>query len=326
MEAPTAYVLPDQKQILDARSSICRTLPERLADFESSCQRVDSLVAGLNKSSQSPRYYGFVTGGATPIARYADNIVTETDQNVQVHLPNETISTDIEDAALTMLCQLVNLDPSEWTHRTFPTGATASNLLGLALGREHVVAKWGEKSNLTQEPASIAQLGLLKAMRMAGLDEIQILTTVPHSSVKKVASILGLGHAAVKDVGRHHDGHRHLFDFDMLEHSLGRARTASIIIVSCPEVNLGLFATEGLNDFQRLRGLADKYGAYIHVDAAMGLLARVLSKESHPDHARIIEGVEGLELADSIAGDGHKLLNVVSANLYACPSSQLPLS
>ncbi|KAK5131383.1 hypothetical protein LTR08_000986 [Meristemomyces frigidus] len=57
-----------------------------------------------------------------------------------------------------------------------------------------------------------------------------------------------------------------------------------------------------------IRRLCNRYGAWLHVDAAFGLLARVLpkTKEYHNVH----EGVGGLELADSIAGDAHKLLNV----------------
>lgn len=37
-------------------------------------------------------------------------------------------------------------------------------------------------------------------------------------------------------------------------------------------------------------------------------MARVVEQEKLP---KIYEGVGGIEMADSIAGDGHKLLNVV---------------
>jgi hypothetical protein len=38
-------------------------------------------------------------------------------------------------------------------------------------------------------------------------------------------------------------------------------------------------------------------------------MARVLDEDAYPE---ICKGVENVDLADSIAGDGHKLLNVVS--------------
>lgn len=43
--------------------------------------------------------------------------------------------------------------------------------------------------------------------------------------------------------------------------------------------------------------------------AAFGIFARAL--ESKPEFAKIREMASGLELADSITVDGHKLLNVV---------------
>ena len=55
--------------------------------------------------------------------------------------------------------------------------------------------------------------------------------------------------------------------------------------------------------------MADRHGAWIHVDAAFGLQARIISS-SNPSYQGLLEGVAGLELADSITGDAHKLLNV----------------
>ena len=52
----------------------------------------------------------------------------------------------------------------------------------------------------------------------------------------------------------------------------------------------------------------------MHIDAAFGLLARVLPDMK--DYENIQAGVAGLELADSITGDAHKLLNVVGAISY----------
>lgn len=337
-------VLPLEDDIRRARKAICRELPGHESTLDESEARINNLLPGLNGSSTSSRYYGFVTGGATPIARYADNIVTQADQNVQVHLPEETIATDVEDAALNMLCQLVDLDPKVWKHRTFTTGATASNVVGLALAREYVIVQAsirytilknsfehvGDEAlrppyklkaspgmwygrNGSADPPSVAQLGLFKAMQLAMVHDVQILTTVPHSSIKKAASVIGFGHDSVKDVGCRLPNHKHIFDFERLENCLKQTSIASIIVVSCSEVNTGIFATRDYKDFDRLRTLADKYGAWIHVDAAIGLLARTLNKNQHSELNRSIEGVEGIELADSIAGDAHKLLNVVSA-------------
>lgn len=308
--------LPSDTTIMNARDSICDIIPEDLQSEEASQSLISKILPGLNRSSKSARYYGFVTGGATPISKYADNCVTDYDQNVQVHLPRETIATNVEDAALKMLCQLVYLDQDSWNHRTFTTGATASNIMGLVMGRQFVVEAAGKRINKSEIGPSVARVGLFEAMRLAQITEIQVLTTAAHSSIKKAAAIAGLGQDSVHEVGHTSDDLRPRFDFDMLERYLQKKQSASIIVVSCGEVNTGFFATADGSEYQRLRDLATQYGAWIHVDAAIGLLARVLHN-SRPEnlntaYRNVMNGVEGLELADSIAGDAHKLLNVVS--------------
>lgn len=81
-------------------------------------------------------------------------------------------------------------------------------------------------------------------------------------------------------------------------------------------------------DMPKLRSLADRWGAWIHVDGgkfteylgglvtwcidgclAFGIFARALPKTD--EFLSLHANVAGLELADSIAADGHKLLNVV---------------
>lgn len=49
------------------------------------------------------------------------------------------------------------------------------------------------------------------------------------------------------------------------------------------------------------------YGAWIHVDGAFGLFGRLLTS---PTYSSIAQACGGLNLADSITGDAHKLLNV----------------
>lgn len=258
------------------------------------------IAPGLNSSSQSPRYYGFVTGGATPAARIADNIVTEYDQNVQVHLPNETIATDVEYHTLNMLCELIGLEPEVWTNKTFTTGATASNIMGLACAREYVVEK---AAKMRGQRYSVAEQGLAIA---GPLTQIQILTTAPHSSIRKAAAIIGLGHNSVVDCSCQDRNFK--FDLDKLKKELGNRDRSSIIMLSCCEVNAGMFVTENRQEMMALRELADEHGAWIHADAAMGFMARVLSEDKRFEKLR--HCVDGLELCDSITGDGHKLLNV----------------
>ncbi|KAK2045541.1 pyridoxal-dependent decarboxylase [Colletotrichum somersetense] len=320
-EGDDAHTLPPATALADASASLLRPGEEGylspLGDEATLSHIVDEVVPGLNGQARSGRYYGFVTGGSLPVAEAADNIVSALDQNVQVHLPLQTVATELESVALRMLADVLGLEEEDedgtgggrgrgsgaaggevWKGRTFTTGATASNILGLACGREAVVERRGGK---------VGEEGLLGACLAAGVKEVQVLTSMGHSSLSKAASVVGLGRASVRELPANADEPWRL-DLGAVEEHLGRQGVASIIAVSAGEVNTGRFATGGLDEMRRLRELADRFGAWIHVDGAFGIFARAL--EPTPEFERIRDMASGLELADSITVDGHKLLNV----------------
>ncbi|KAL3487647.1 pyridoxal phosphate-dependent transferase [Aspergillus germanicus] len=298
-------VLPDASSLARARATLPNSLNGNGIGFESAKRHLlDDIVPAFNNSSISPRYYGFVTGGVTPAALFADSIVSAYDQNVQVHLTEHTIATDVEYSALGLLLDLLKFD-RKWQNGTFTTGATASNILGLACGREYVLRTALTRKGVTSI-RSVGESGLFEAMQAAGLSGLQILSTMPHSSLVKAAGILGFGRANVKDVSSKNDHLR--FDLELLEVELQRSDKATIVAVSCGEVNTGHFATGGLDEMRALRTLCDKYGAWLHVDGAFGIFGRILPET--PEFSVIKKGCEGIELADSLAGDAHKFLNV----------------
>lgn len=220
---------------------------------------INDIIPALNGQGRSGRYYGFVTGGTLPIAEWADNVATRMDQNVQVHLPDQTIATALEDAALEMVISLLRLGEDTWKGRTFTTGATASNVLGLACGREAGMAK-----KLGGE-ASVGELGLLRACLKAGVTDVQVLTSAGHSSLSKAASVVGFGRSSVKELRVSNDEPWRL-DLVALEAELKISGTLSVIAISAGEVNMGRYAVNGLDEMTKVRALADKYGAWIHVD------------------------------------------------------------
>ncbi len=189
--------------------------------------------------------------------------MTAFDQNVQVHLPDQTISTIVEDRALSMLVELLNLGEG-WEGKTFTTGATGANILGLACGRESVVRSRLQNSG---DSFGVGELGVLAACMKAGIKEIQVLTTMGHSSLYKAASVVGLGRYSVKDLPQS-KGEPWKMDIDALERELQRSKdgVVSIVVLSAGEVNTGRFALSGLEEMRKIRGLCDLYGAWLHVD------------------------------------------------------------
>ncbi|KAL8833835.1 MAG: hypothetical protein Q9170_004057 [Blastenia crenularia] len=303
-------ILPPPSVIQKATDDLVPSLPRKGHGIQKTTDHVlKDLAPALNRQALSPNYYGFVVGGITPAARVAEQVASLYDQNVQVHLPETTIATTLEDRALRLLLELLEFHIKDWPSRTFTTGATASNIVGLACGREYIINQAIRKrkaQTISNEIETVGNVGLLAACRAAGITDIQILTTLPHSSLKKASSIIGLGRSCFHRVSQSEN--QLDFDLELLEERLKLPHTASIVVISCSEVNTGYFATHSEREVYSLSSLCKKYGAWLHVDAAFGLFARVLEQTDEFRYVR--GGAEGLEHADSIAGDAHKLLNV----------------
>lgn len=197
---------------------------------------------------------------------------------MQVHLPRDTVATSLEATTLRsvstyhecvslscfarLLQQLLSLNEVDFPGRIFTTGATASNILGMALGREFIVAEAGRRKSPPIR-TSVAELGILEACFQAGVTNMQVLATLPHSSLYKATSAVGIGRDSVIVIPRS-DSEPWKFDLDSLAKHLS-AEAVSIISISAGEVSSGRFATNG-KEMSQIRALADQYGAWIHID------------------------------------------------------------
>ncbi|TVY80937.1 L-2,4-diaminobutyrate decarboxylase [Lachnellula suecica] len=306
VDETTNDALPSPSSITKGLDSLPAHLStDGLGEEATEAHLLSDICPGFNGPKTSSNYYGFVTGGVLPIAELADNIVTAFDQNVQVHLADQSISTFVEDRALNMLVELLNLGHG-WDGRTFTTGATGSNILGLACGREAVI---NYRLKAAGESHGVGELGLLAACAKAGIKEIQVLTTMGHSSLYKAASVVGIGRTSVKDIPFSKTEPWRI-NIELLERELKREKegVVSIVALSAGEVNTGRHATDGLSTMETIRELCDKHGAWLHADGAFGIFARSLPATD--EFASLITSCSGLELVDSITGDGHKMLNV----------------
>lgn len=274
-EACSLTILPSSSHIQKAIDSLVSCLPcEGFGIQKTTTHILENVAPALNRQALSPNYYGFVTGGITPAARVAEEVVSLYDQNVQVHLPETTIATTLEDRSLKLLLELLEFDVKIWPGRTFTTGATASNIIGLCCGREYVIneaIRRRKQQTKSQYIETVGDVGLLAACRAADITDVQILTTMPHSSLQKASSVIGLGRSCFYRVSRSDEELR--FDLALLEERLKRSHTVSIVVISCAEVNTGRFATYGKGEVESLRSLCDTYGAWIHVDAGRSIRA-----------------------------------------------------
>jgi glutamate/tyrosine decarboxylase-like PLP-dependent enzyme len=252
-------------------------LPERGAGGAAALARFGERWEPGLSGSAGPRYLGFVTGGATPAAVAGDWLVGAYDQNVVAD--GDSAASDLERETVGWLRELFGLGPEH--AGAFVSGATMSNVTGLAVAREWL----GERLGVRVADAGTGALG-----------EVTVLSGAAHSSVAKALSLLGLGRGALRELPLIPG--REAVDVDGLAAALAELGGRPAIVVA----NSGTVNTVDFDDLRAVAALRERYPFWLHVDAAFGAFAAL-----SPAHAHL---VAGLDAADSVCVDLHKWLNV----------------
>jgi len=250
--------------------------PEQGMSFNQLDQFIESNVQANLSASNGGRYWGFVTGGANPVATYADWLVTTFNQNVSKG--GDSIASAIELQTLSWLCKLFELPQT--FKGIFTTGATAANLLAAFTARQYA----GQ-----QQGIDVAKSG------MKHLD-VSIFSATPHASMVKSLGLAGFGQDNWQAIDCNHD--EESMDIAALEEALLKCTSNSKIVIASAATVTGT----DYDDIIAISALCKKHDAWLHVDAAFGIFERLISGA---------EGkTKGIEHADSITLDCHKWLNV----------------
>ncbi len=253
-------------------------LPEHGSGTVEAVERLLRVGSSAGTASSGPRFFHFVTGGSTPAALAADWTAALLDQNSFARA-SSAFGHEAETVVLDWLRSLFDLPPG-WGG-ALVASATFANFTSLGCATQW----WGERHG-----ADTVRDGLSALPRMPVLSGGYV-----HASARKALQMLGHGRDAVEvfardDVGR--------VDLDAMRRRLTDLDGApAVIIANAGEVNAGDFDPVGA-----LADLAERHGAWLHVDGAFGLFAALSPRSAHLVH--------GIDRADSIAADGHKWLNV----------------
>jgi glutamate/tyrosine decarboxylase-like PLP-dependent enzyme len=270
----------------ELRALLGGPLPEQ---GEPARETLERLAAGAEPgvvATAGPRYFGFVVGGALPVALAADWLAAAWDQNAGAYALSPAAAV-AEEVAAGWLLDLLGLPPGASVG--FTTGCQMANFTGLAAGRHAVFARAGWD---------------VEARGLFGAPEVRVLAgEEAHVTIFAALQMLGLGGERVVRVGGDEQGR-------MLAGELARALAdGEGPAIVCAQA--GCVSTGAFDPLDEIAALCRARGAWLHVDGAFGLWAAASPALRHL--------VRGAERADSWATDGHKWLNVpYDCGMVAC--------
>ncbi|MFI4987090.1 MAG: pyridoxal phosphate-dependent decarboxylase family protein [Alphaproteobacteria bacterium] len=253
-------------------------LPAQPSDVLTVIDELVRDVEGGILGSTGGRFFGWVIGGALPVALAADWLTATWDQNAASYAcsPAEAV---IEEVCGAWLKELLGLPAT--ASFAFVTGCQMAHTTALAAARHKLLRTRGfdvERRGLSAAPA------------------LRVLATENrHESILRSVRLLGIGSDAVELLPSDDAGGMRL---EALAAALARGRERpTVVCLQAGDLHSGAF-----DPFARVSALAREAAAWVHVDGAFGLWAATSGRYRHL--------LAGVELADSWATDGHKWLNL----------------
>lgn len=241
----------------------------RLDGQQQSAVDLANLLARYANHLHHPSYMGHQVCPPFPGAVAADFVISTLNQSTAVW-EMSPIATQIEKEVVRWLADRAGY-PTE-AEGTAVSGGSAANLTALLAARAH----WMQHAS-GERPVILASADA-------------------HYSIARAAAIMGI---PAEDVVKVPTNDAHQMDLAVLEEALEDAEdeggTPLAIVATA-----GSTATGAFDDLTAIARLRDRYETWLHVDAAHGASVLLSSSLQHL--------VNGLDRADSLAWDPHKML------------------
>jgi L-2,4-diaminobutyrate decarboxylase len=259
-----------------------------------SALRDDILAASLH--IHHPRNLGHQVAPPLPIAALCDLVAALTNQAMAVYETGPS-ATLLEKQVLQWMGELIGGKKSDWKDSAgvLTSGGAQANLTALLAARQSR-AGW-----------DVWQQGI-----SAGAPLRLLTSEHAHYSVSRAAGIMGLGTDAVVKVATDDQGRMHVEALQTAwQECLGQGTQPFAVVATA-----GCTPTGSIDPLFEIGTFCRKNNLWFHVDGAHGASALLSST-----HRSLLNGIE---LADSVVWDGHKLLYMpatVSAVLFREPQN-----
>jgi aromatic-L-amino-acid/L-tryptophan decarboxylase len=252
--------------------------PQPFADVVADLDRV--VVPGVTQT-QSPSFFGWFPSNAA-LASVLGDLASSGIGALGITWQSAPALTEVEEVVTEWLRQLTGLSPA-WKGAIHDTASTAC-LVALLAARERATGHSHDRGGLQAEPVPL------------------VVYTSPHahSSVAKAVALAGFGRENLRLV------EADPVTYALLPEALAAAMAADVAAGRRPAAvvaTIGTTGTTAIDPVAALAPIAARYGAWLHVDAAMAGSAMLL-----PECRHLFEGVES---ADSLAWNPHKWMGTI---------------
>jgi len=265
-------VAPSEADVA-ALAELHEPFPSLPSDPSEVISKLDELGSRATVTTTGGRYFGFVNGGMLPAALAANWLAGAWNQNAALRVMSP-VASELEEVVLGWVCEALGL-PADCAGGLV-TCATMANFTALATARQALLAREGW--NVIEDG-------------MFGAPPIEVVVGAEaHASILKALSLAGFGRKRVTTIEADSQGR-------MRKDRLPRLSKQAIVCIQAGNVNTGAF-----DPAEEICAWAHEQGAWVHVDGAFGLWARVSPRYEYL--------ARGFEKADSWATDAHKWPNV----------------
>ncbi|MGK5093493.1 pyridoxal-dependent decarboxylase [Deltaproteobacteria bacterium TL4] len=274
-------------------------LPEVGAEIEDVFEECIQKILNNSVRVNNPRYIGHMTTAIPWFSAVVDILITSINQN-QVKIETALASSFVERQTIAWFHRLVYANSDQFYQDCIQNhsvalgnmtgGGTLGNLTALAVARE-------------KRFPGVREKGILIVVREAGYEDVAILASRRvHYSLRKCAGVLGLGEASVVTLPV---DDRNGIRIDALEKKIEELKRNNVAILAIIGI-AGTTETGNIDPLEKMAIIAQREKIWFHVDAAWGG-ALLLAKD-------LRERLRGIEQADSVVLDGHKLFYLALAH------------
>ncbi|MBX3293301.1 MAG: amino acid decarboxylase [Acidobacteria bacterium] len=270
--------------------------PEEGEDFASSLADVDKLILPAVTHWNHPNFHGLFSTSTSSVGIFGEMLSAAFDMKAMLWRTSPA-STELEDVTLDWLRQMLGL-PDQFEGIIYDTASVSTM---------HAIAAARERAGLQIRELGTSGRGDLPLLRVYTSEHV-------HSSIDKSCITLGLGLQGLRKIGCNDR-------FEMIPELLADAIEEDIeagYIPICVIPTIGTTSSSSVDPVDAIANICEKYGIWLHVDAAYAGPAALLPEKRHlftsrelkedPHSAIRDPQFTGWERADSIVLNPHKWL------------------